>query len=178
MKRVQTLVEGAIGESENSVSMKQTILKSSFVRATIRELETPEPMFLALCTPLPFVCVTLRVGVTVFHCTSSTSSLWNKDRYGKIYTLPQSSENFDPGAHPGLKKPSNPFEILIRGSLKTPHFLFRKKIYKNIYQELSRNILSLSFDPERYFIDPSRRYWSSGLRYFQQIIWSCVFLIN
>ena len=63
------------------------------------------------------------------------------------YILPQSSRDFDPEAHPELKKPPDPNEIRSQG-IKQSFYFDPDKNYIKLYQEISRN------DPASPTLDP------------------------
>ena len=63
------------------------------------------------------------------------------------YILPQSSRDFDPEAHPEVKKPPDPNEIRSQG-IKQSFYFDPDKNYIKLYQEISRN------DPASPTLDP------------------------
>ena len=66
--------------------------------------------------------------------------------------LSQSSRDFDPEAHPELKRLRDPSEIPTRVNFKTSSF-DPDKSYIGKFYNLARNYLeSPTFDPERFFI--------------------------
>ena len=76
------------------------------------------------------------------------------------YILPQSSGDSDPEADPELEKPPDPSGISIRRILR--NFVFRSR-QKLCYEVISGNDLETpTLDPERNFIDPEKKCWSSG----------------